>query len=81
MGVLVGIQVRDGDAGRLQFTDLRRSLGFNLPGTDPSGCGALREARQSRAKKPWRSTIKEIWDGFVGQYRPAVDQNYMAADR
>src|SRR5271157_4802297 len=50
MGVFMGIQVGDSNAGRLQFTDLRGGLGFNLISSDAAADRAQSEAAQTLVK-------------------------------
>jgi hypothetical protein len=79
MGVFVGVDVGDGDAGGLKLADLRAGFEFDLCGTDAAREECGEEAAKGRAKTT-AIRAEERRDGFGWRDGSAVDEEDVAAD-
>jgi len=75
--VLVGVDVRDDDSGRLNFANLCSGFGRDLVCVHATGDGASGEGRHAIAKV---GRGGERWELAGGKNRVAVDEEHMAAD-
>ena len=81
MGVLMRVQMRDGNTRRLQFSNLRRHFGFNLIGIDAATDRAQSKAVQALVEASVRKfLVAERCSLLPASYRHSVDESRMAAD-
>ena len=77
MRVLVGVDVRDGNAGRLNLADLRRGFGGDLPGVHASSDRTRGEGRHAVAEVGRSGDREKV---CCRKNRPTIGEDNMAAN-
>ncbi len=81
MGVLMRVQMRDGNTRRLQFSNLRRHFGFNLIGIDAATDRAQSKAVQALVEASvGKFLVGERCSLLRTSYRQSVHEHHVAAD-
>ena len=79
VGVLVGVEVGDGDSGELQLADLGERLATDVGGEDAAAEGSVREGHEGGSEAA-AVGADEAGDAGGGRDGDAIDENDVAAD-
>ena len=78
MCVFMRVEVRDDQSGGLQLSNLRRGLGFDLVGINPSTNRGQSEADEALSEMS--VALGQRWKSLRTKHGRAVGQHHMAAD-